>query len=192
MVTHYSNDPWANTTTRQGYAADELISALQKSIRRGLLDDALLIAREMYETSPELEEVLWSRLSVISVEDAGDGSFLEPVIVNNLYEMHARLPRTGGDRWLFAVHAIRFLAERTKDRTSDELANLTVHRIESGEALAIHDWALDAHTRRGQDNGRTIADFWMDGAQVANERPGRDTRYLQEIKDLIEEGNWKA
>ncbi|HIX80459.1 MAG TPA: hypothetical protein H9980_00580 [Candidatus Erysipelatoclostridium merdavium] len=29
-------DPWSKITTRNGYAGDEVISALQKSIRRGL------------------------------------------------------------------------------------------------------------------------------------------------------------
>ncbi|MCX7300594.1 MAG: hypothetical protein NTX73_09505 [Rhodobacterales bacterium] len=37
-------DPWARTTTENGFAADEVISALQKSIRRGLLENAILLA----------------------------------------------------------------------------------------------------------------------------------------------------
>ncbi len=61
-------DPWQRTTTEHGFAADEVISALQKSIRRALLDNAVLLAWEMYVTSPELEEKLWSRLCVIAVK----------------------------------------------------------------------------------------------------------------------------
>ena len=64
-------DPWQRTTTEHGLAADEVISALQKSIRRGLVDNALLLGWEMYVTSPEMEEMLWSRLCVIAVEDVG-------------------------------------------------------------------------------------------------------------------------
>ncbi|MGW3632954.1 hypothetical protein ACWD7F_22775, partial [Streptomyces sp. NPDC005122] len=75
MPAHHSKDPWTRVTSVHGFPADELIAALQKSIRRGLLDNALLVAREMYETSGELEEHLWARLSVISCEDTGDGSF---------------------------------------------------------------------------------------------------------------------
>ena len=33
-------DPWSKITTRNGYACDEVISALQKSIRRGLEEQA--------------------------------------------------------------------------------------------------------------------------------------------------------
>jgi len=133
MPAHFSEDPWTRLASKRGYAADELISTLQKSIRRGDLQLALLVGREMYESSPDLEEMMWARLNVISCEDCGDGSYQEPVVINSLYLMHNRLDRTFGDRWLFATHAIRFLAERTKDRTSDELANITMHLINASE-----------------------------------------------------------
>ena len=37
-------DPWSKITTRNGYAGDEVISALQKSIRRGLEEQACMFA----------------------------------------------------------------------------------------------------------------------------------------------------
>ena len=49
-------DPWARTTTRNGLAGDEVISALQKSIRRGNVEAACEFAYEMYITSPQMEE----------------------------------------------------------------------------------------------------------------------------------------
>jgi replication-associated recombination protein RarA len=193
MPVHFSEDPWTLVTSKRGYAADELISALQKSIRRGDVQLALLIGREMFESSAPLEEMMWSRLCVISCEDVGDGSFSEPVIVNSLYEMHARLDRSFGDRWLFATHAIRFLAERVKDRTSDEYANLTMHLINSSDhPFEIPDYAIDVHTRRGQLEGRSVDDFWEDGATLANERPGRSTALKEEIVRLRTAGEWNA
>ena len=36
-------DPWQRTTTEHGFAADEVISALQKCLRRGMLDNVLLL-----------------------------------------------------------------------------------------------------------------------------------------------------
>ena len=47
-------DPWSKIITRNGYAGDEVISALQKSIRRSLEEQACLFAYEMYISSPEL------------------------------------------------------------------------------------------------------------------------------------------
>ena len=52
-------DPWSKITTRNGYACDEVISALQKSIRRGLEEQACMFAYELYISSPQLEEKLW-------------------------------------------------------------------------------------------------------------------------------------
>ena len=66
-------DPWSKITTRNGYACDEVISALQKSIRRGLEEQACMFAYELYISSPQLEEKLWRRLLTISVEDIGMG-----------------------------------------------------------------------------------------------------------------------
>jgi replication-associated recombination protein RarA len=194
MPVHFSEDPWTRVSSKRGYAADELISTLQKSIRRGELQLALLVAREMYESSADLEEMMWMRLNVISCEDCGDGSYQEPVIVDTLYRMHQRLDRSFGDRWLFATHAIRFLAERTKDRTTDELANLTMHLINEGEQpFEIPEYALDVHTRRGQLAGSSVDDFWSDGggSTLANERE-RDTSVREEITRLRAAGNWKA
>jgi len=42
---------------------------------------------------------------------------------------HERLDGSAGHRWLFATYAIYYLAERTKDRLSDERANLVLHLI---------------------------------------------------------------
>ena len=47
-------DPWSKIITRNGYAGDEVISALQKSIRRSLEEQACMFAYEMYISSPEL------------------------------------------------------------------------------------------------------------------------------------------
>ncbi len=69
----------ARTTTRNGLAGDEVISALQKSIRRGYERAAC----EMYITSPQYEEKLWRRLLAISVEDISMGNPEAAIMVNN-------------------------------------------------------------------------------------------------------------
>ena len=117
-------------------------------------------------TSAELEEHLWTRLTVISVEDVGDGSFIEPVIVDALYRMHQRFPRGAVDRFLFATHAVRLLAGQTKDRTTDEMANWAKLVVDvRGERPEIPDVAYDMHTRRGQEMGRGLEHFLKEGAR---------------------------
>lgn len=45
---------WANATTKNGFAADEIISCLQKSIRRGMVEEACQYAYELYTSGPAL------------------------------------------------------------------------------------------------------------------------------------------
>src|SRR5699024_2689061 len=80
-------DPWARTTTRNGLAGDEVISALQKSIRKGYEKEACEFAYEMYITSPQFEDKLWRRLLAISVEDIGMGNPEAAVMINSLNQM---------------------------------------------------------------------------------------------------------
>ena len=77
-------DPWSKIVTKNGYAGDEVISALQKSIRRAKEEDACMFAYEMYISSPQLLEKMWRRLLTISVEDIGMGDPMAAVLVNNL------------------------------------------------------------------------------------------------------------
>jgi replication-associated recombination protein RarA len=65
--------PRVDVKTYHGLPADEVISALQKEIRRGNAENAVLLAYEMMITSPAMEDYLWQRLMVISVEDIGFG-----------------------------------------------------------------------------------------------------------------------
>ena len=60
-------DPWSKIITRNGYAGDEVISALQKSIRRSLEEQACMFAYEMYISSPELLEKILSFIEFVSV-----------------------------------------------------------------------------------------------------------------------------
>ena len=77
----YNGDPWTLARTRHDFPADEVISALQKEIRRGHTENAALLAYEMLSTSQELEEYLWGRLQVISVEDIGFGEVSAPMLI---------------------------------------------------------------------------------------------------------------
>lgn len=182
-------DPWQRTTTEHGFAADEVISALQKCLRRGMLDNVLLLGWEMYLTSPEMEEMLWSRLCVIAVEDVGLGNPQAPILVETLYQQHRRYPRPSDDRFLFAAHAIRVLATSLKDRTSDDMVNWTKRIVEFGERLPeIPDVALDMHTGRGQQMGRDYRFFMEEASRVMPEINDKDQKYRDWIIQALDEG----
>ena len=182
-------DPWQNVLTLHGLPADELISGLQKCLRRGLAEKALLIAYEMFATSAEFEDHLWSRLSVISVEDVGRGNIMMPVIVESLYRMHERISRPSGDRFLFAAHAIRLIAESPKDRTSDDMVNFAkLENQTRDKAPEIPDFAIDMHTKRGWDLGRGYEHFMKEASHIENPVKDRDSSYRDRIMAALESG----
>ncbi len=185
-VPPHSADPWTRVRTIHDLPADEVISALQKEIRRGNTENAALLAYEMLTTSPEMEAYLWGRLQVISVEDVGYGNLNAPVLVETLFQMHQRIPRPRGDRYLFAIHAVRVLCQSQKERGSDELLNWIQQAVEQGgQRPQIPDYAIDMHTRRGQEMGRDYQHFLTEASRVHPELPDRDRTYLDRLLALI-------
>ncbi|WP_420629444.1 AAA family ATPase [Candidatus Leptofilum sp.] len=190
-MSNLPRDPWQDVTTIHGFPADHVISALQKEIRRGNSENAALLAYEMVLTSPAMEDYLWQRLMIISVEDIGFGDPQAPVLINALVQMLARMDRSVAERKLFAVHAVRYLCAAQKDRSSDEMINWMIHGVAAGTLRpTIPDYALDMHTGDGQQMGRGRAHFWAEGAKIAPELSNRDTTYRDYITKLLEEGAW--
>jgi replication-associated recombination protein RarA len=191
-MSHLDRDPWVDVKTYHGFPADHVISALQKEIRRGHTENAALLAYEMILTSPAMEEYMWYRLKVISVEDIGFGDTMAPVLVQSLYEMTSACDHSVGERKLYAVHAVRYLCACQKDRSSDEMVNWIIHSMEDGSVLPeIPDYALDMHTAEGQKKGRGRRFFFEEASRIEPELPGRDKTYLERIIKMLDEGKLK-
>jgi replication-associated recombination protein RarA len=187
MSSGHSKDPWARVRTRHGLAADEVISALQKEIRRGNTENAALLAYEMITTSRGLEAKLWQRLLAISVEDVGWGDLRAPVLINTLFDMHRLFGRGDGERRLFALHAVRVLCRCMKDRSSDEMSAWIKAQVESGLLEpGIPDYALDMHTARGREMGRGARHFYEEGSRVNAELPGRDASFRERLMSMLD------
>ena len=184
MSEFMSYDPWRNVTTRNGIQGDLVISALQKSIRRGLAEEAVTFAYEMYITSVQFEEKLWRRLQAIAVEDIGFGDLSAPVLINALNQMRQNFPYTDPDRPIFFVHAIRYLAAAKKDRTSDNLKNIVKTEFEYGRKPIIPDFAIDMHTEKGRSIGRDFKHFLEEGSRVENELKVNEN-YKARLLDLL-------
>ena len=179
-------DPWSKITTRNGYAGDEVISALQKSIRRGLEEQACMFAYEMYISSPQLEEKLWRRLLTISVEDIGMGNPMAAIMVNNLYQMSKQFDYADGDKPMYFIHAIRYLCSSEKDRSSDLLKNICIKSFAMGKFPEIPDYALDKHTQRGQAMGRDSFHFLNEASKVYPQKEV-DNDYKERYAKILEE-----
>ena len=185
MAKNYqSGDVWSRTVTANGFAVDELRSVLQKSIRRGLVEEAALAAYELFSNGLETEEVLWRRLEIIATEDVGLGLVSAPAIVEALYAQAARMADRG-DRWIYCAHAVRLLASAPKDNMSMELAGWTRAVVEREERKpVVEDYMVDVHTRRGAEMGRDVAHWWNEGARLRNRIPGYDSKWGDYLREL--------
>jgi len=185
-----SHDPWVDVKTFHGFAADQVISALQKEIRRNHAENACLLAYEFVMTSPAMEDYLWQRLKIIAVEDIGFGETMAPVVINALFQIVADFDRSVAECKLFAIHAVRYLCACQKDRSSDEMINWIMYDVESGKVKAdIPDYALDMLTAAGQAKRRGIRHFLEEGSQTSPEKKDRDLTYRKRLLHLLESGN---
>ena len=186
-MSEFPYDHWQKYQTISGLPADLVISALQKEIRRNHPENAATLAYEMMITSDELEDYMWFRLRTISVEDVGFGDIYAPVLIGQLDQMR-RVTKQSGDRGLLAIHAVRYLCQCRKDRSSDEMYNWIMKEYKAGNLKPeIPPYAVDKHTLQGQMNGMDEDDFYSEGSLVVPEWEGRDTTYRERVMKILEE-----
>lgn len=178
MSEFMSYDPWAKVTTRNGIPGDEIISMLQKSIRRGLEHNALAAAYEMYITSPQFEDKMWRRLLSISVEDIGFGDVHAPELIWTLNCMRKEFLYQDGDRPMFFVHAIRYLCRQKKERSSDNVKNMLIKDFAHGRVAEVPDYAYDLHTAKGRAMGRDEVHFLTEASRVIPQLEGEDIKKI--------------
>lgn len=184
MSEFMSYDPWAGITSRNGFSGDELVSMLQKSIRKGLEENAIRAAYEMYITSPQFEEKLWRRLMVISVEDIGFGDTNACNYVYTLNNIRKEFLYSDGDRPLFFIQAIRYLCRCQKERSSDHIKSRIIAEFEQGKTFTVPDYAYDMHTTKGREMGRNMIHFLTEASKVTPELENEEFKKIKE--DYIE------
>ena len=123
---------WHERRSRNGIPGDALNSMLQKSIRRAEEENALAAAYEMYITSPDYLDMLWRRLVCIAVEDVGFGDGQAVPLVRTLDGTRREFPYADRDQALFFVHAVRYLCQCRKERTSDHLRGMLSRAFANG------------------------------------------------------------
>jgi replication-associated recombination protein RarA len=184
----YPYDPWQKCKTISGLAADEVISALQKEIRRNHPENAAVLAYEMLLTSEDMEEYLWYRLRTISVEDIGMANPIAPILIASLDQMRRQAGKHDGDRRLLAIHAVRYLCQSQKDRSSDEMLNWIIKEYDAGTLRPqIPPYALDKHTLAGQKKGMGEQYFYDEASKVSPEWEERDKTYRNRILRILAE-----
>ncbi len=151
------------------YDDAEVRSALQKSIRRGLEEDALYWAA--YLVGISWEQSLWKRLLIIASEDIGIADSSVAVLVRSLYENWKEFSKMSLDdrnaARLFIMHAVIALVRAPKSRIVDHATGLACKR-DGLDAREIPSYAIDKHTRQGQAMGRGYKFFFDEGGKLEN------------------------
>jgi replication-associated recombination protein RarA len=169
--------------TKHGYDHYELLSALQKSIRRGLEYEAVHFAVELEEFNPTM---LWNRLRLMACEDVGPANPLMPVFIDVMQKNYlTEKSKLGENSYkLYLVNAVVCLCFSQKSRISDDLLNVVyMEREKEGKTLPIPEYALDKHTARGKAMGKGIEDFFAEGNKLENE--AFSNHYTERAKELL-------
>jgi hypothetical protein len=141
--------------TRRGYDAREVVSSLQKAIRRSDPDAAMYWAAELDRSG--YGNWAWTRLRVICSEDCGPGNVGLTADVAALNEMWKHDRNRGKGGGLYFAHAVIALAVAQKSRVVDWA--LLHHYSDYVPRREVADEALDMHTLRGKRKGRGMQHF---------------------------------
>jgi replication-associated recombination protein RarA len=174
-----------------GYRVGDLISALQKAIRRGQVEDACFWASELSLSG--CDGWCWKRLRLIASEDCSADSGVA-VLVRALYENWLDFHKAKDEASrMFLMHAVVALCRAEKSRVVDHL--LVVNFIGERSHPPIPDEALDIHTPRGRAMKRGLTHFYEVAAKLSNpdrisaEYPGLEERARQAMR---QPGHWLA
>jgi len=168
--------------TWKGYELDEVVSALQKSIRRGDEEGAMWWAMELI---PRFETYLWTRLLVIVHEDIGIANpelLTQLSILKEQFLLFREQGRDGSARLVLA-NTILLMCRSPKSRIADEFQRVMAQRYVDGPNLDIPDYALDKHTKSGKRRGRGMDHFLTEGAKL-NPADATDNPYHDQACEL--------
>lgn len=116
-----------------GLNLELLQSAFQKSIRRALEREALMLAYEAFISGSEMEAYLWERIVIMSVEDIGMG---EPECSRFMYA-YCRVKDQFADRpeerLGLLMQAVRILCSCPKERGTELIKGILVQECKNGD-----------------------------------------------------------
>jgi hypothetical protein len=154
--------------TQNSYELSDVISALQKDIRRGNEENAMYWA---YELIPQFEFYLWRRLVVIANEDIGIAEptiFMTIAVLRDQFFEFRKDGRNGTARLILA-NAILTMCRAKKSRISDHFQRYMMEEWQNGRKREIPDYALDKHTSRGRTMKRGVQHWLGEGCRLIPE-----------------------
>ena len=171
--------------TVNGLNSSEVISGLQKHIRRGEERQAMQAAAELL-FSEQKSNASWlvNRLVAIAHEDIGIANPAAVMFVNSTVP-HIRdlLKENKRDRaGLLIANCLLLLCRDPKSRLGDHFQCAAGKPVKLGiEPYAIPDYAHDKHTHKGRSAGKDLQHFRDESAKLeSGERTGLEDPYVDD------------
>lgn len=173
--------------TVNGYCADEVVSALQKEIRRGNFEDATFYALEILESGDRFITKFWERMVVISVEDVSDNKCVTQIraLKNNYFDL---VDTKLWDKDMQAIKAVKILCDAKKDRIVSEIYDFMKIKRKGGLRLKIPEYAIDMHTKKGKKLNLNYLDFLERSSIIKNQIKDKDKKYFDQLVKLAKKG----
>jgi replication-associated recombination protein RarA len=175
---------WYSAQTKDGHLIPECSSAFQKSVRRGMVDDAIYWAIQIYDLG--FGKYVWKRLKIMVSEDVG---IANPTLPANVYalskmwdEQMGNKNDRPGEAVPFLINAIMLVTMSPKSRVCSQVACICIH---CDRKRPVPDYALDQHTARGKRAKRGETHFFYEGSQVENELVNEVTEFYKPIYDRL-------
>lgn len=176
--------------TKNNYDLMEVRSGLQKTIRRGNLEDSLYWAIELYESG--FEAYLLYTLAVIAAEDIGHFNSATYAAINSslglwnalLTERKKKKQRTEMRPAFSSIIVMMVTSKKT--RISDDAWMWMEIQRKNGLWLDLPDVCFDEHTKKGKEMGRSYR-FWV--RQSSKIHPKASAEELGVITDYSFEVN---
>src|SRR3989344_555012 len=163
--------------TKCGYELDEVVSALQKEIRRG---NELMATYWTFELNDSgFWRYCFRRFQVIAGEDIGVANQQAMILVSSTYAslllQNAKQKITQVDNNIIGL-VVSYLARSPKSRHIDYLGGVILKRKEKGWKPEIAEYAKDQHTAIGKATGKGDNEFFREGSRIKNKKkiPGED------------------
>lgn len=154
------------------------LSALIKSMRRGLEDDAIYWGSVLYKYGRT--KAAWRRILIHVSEDIGPA---EPNLPANIRALYENWKDLGGhdDAVLSYLHAISLMARATKSRIIDHAK--IVYCIGHLEDRVVPNYAFDHHGEVGRELGRGV-DFFFDIASKLHPLSEEKDPYREKAREI--------
>ena len=180
------------TKTPNGFSPYELISGLQKFIRRSKEEQALYCFYEL--EAANLYNVAQNRLKIIIYEDCGiSNPSLLNSIPQHIEQMNSWYKKKNGAWRLVLGNIILQACRGEKTRIADHFVSSVAFKRVNGWVLNLddYDYVFDKHTKKGKAMGRGREHFMSEAIKIEENTNFND--YVQDENEHIhkayEKGN---